>query len=956
MHSIDAEFFVVRKKGISLLSCQTSKQLNLIQFLFSLRNYDEAIRTQYSSLFSGLGKLKDKQVHLHVDPDVQPVANQHRRIPVHQRKAVEAEIERLEKQGIVEKVSGPTPWVSPVVLVPKASDPKAIRLCVDMRVPNKAIKRERHITPTIDDLVSELSGATVFSKLDLNEGYHQIELDEESRNMTTFSTHIGLRRYTRLNFGTNSAAEKFHDEIRQVLVNIPGALNVSDDIIVFGKNQDEHDKALHNTLQRLQEHGLTLNSNKCKFNLKEVKFYGYLFSKDGIKPDPAKVDGFCELDTPKNVSEVRSLLGMINYCARFIPNLASLTLPIRNLTKKDVEFCWGVAQEKAFITLKERLKNSLMNSFFDTNKETHLVVDAGPEGLGAILSQSDGISSSIIACASTTLTETQKRYSQIEKEMLAVVWAIDHFSIYLKGSSFVVYSDHKPVVNLLTNQKNIPSARLERLIFKIQSYDFRIIHTPGALNPSDYMSRHPNHEVCQQFPEEEFIHAVSERARPIAITREQIILETKADSTLQSVIHLLGLPNQENVWKTSDLIEYKKIRDELTVTDDGILLRGRRIVIPQKLQARTLYFAHKGHFGLVKTKQLLRGKVWFPGMDKMIENKIKSCIPCQTTVVSNHPAPLCPTPLPDQPWSNLAIDFAGPFDHNEYALVLIDEYTRYPFVEIIPNIRTPTVVKILKKIFSMFGIPNVLKSDNGPPFNGEEFTEYLTMIGCKHRRITPYWPQANGCVERFVRNLKNFIQSCKVDEINWRDELNEFLFMYRTTPHCTTQFSPADLLLNYSPRTLIPGYDEHEIPQHEEVKRNDDEKKKKMKDYVDGKRRAKPLDLCAGDQVLMKKKPDCKYFNSKPLEIIDIKGNQVTAQNEDETITRNSTFFRAVPHPTQSPDDLPPPTSDSQVDVQSEPEEIEVAVETPSSPNVSPPILRRSTRETRPPQRYGEWI
>ncbi|XP_017304264.1 uncharacterized protein K02A2.6-like [Diaphorina citri] len=385
------------------------------------------------------------------------------------------------------------------------------------------------------------------------------------------------------------------------------------------------------------------------------------------------------------------------------------------------------------------------------------------------------------------------------------------------------------------------------------------------------MSRHPNHEVCQQFPEEEFIHAVSERARPIAITREQIILETKADSTLQSVIHLLGLPDQENVWKTSDLIEYKKIRDELTVTDDGILLRGRRIVIPQKLQARTLYFAHKGHFGVVRTKQLLRGKVWFPGMNKMIEDKIKSCIPCQTTMVSNHPAPLCPTPLPDQPWSNLAIDFAGPFDHNEYALVLIDEYTRYPFVEIIPNIRTPTVVKILKKIFSMFGIPNVLKSDNGPPFNGEEFTEYLTMIGCKHQR-------------------------------------------------------------------------------------NDDEKKKKMKDYVDGKRRAKPLDLCAGDQVLMKKKPDCKYFNSKPLEIIDIKGNQVTAQNEDETITRNSTFFRAVPHPTQSPDNLPPPTSDSQVDVQSEPEEIEVAVETPPSPNVSPPVLRRSTRETRPPQRYGEWI
>ena len=190
-----------------------------------------------------------------------------------------------------------------------------------MRQANKAIQRERHLTPTIKEIIKALNGATVFSKLDLNQGYNQLELTPESRYITTFSTHLGLRRYTRLNFGVSSAAEIFQNIICETLAGTPGAINLSDDILVFGKSQEEHDQALEATFKRLRESGLTLNRNKCVYNQAELAFFGYVFSADGMSPDPSKVQEIINLATPSTVSEVRSLLGMANYCSRFIPSL-----------------------------------------------------------------------------------------------------------------------------------------------------------------------------------------------------------------------------------------------------------------------------------------------------------------------------------------------------------------------------------------------------------------------------------------------------------------------------------------------------------------------------------------------------------------------------------------------------------------------------------------------------------
>ena len=225
--------------------------------------------------------------------------------------------------------------MSPIVVAPKPKSPVKVRVCVDMRQANKAIKRERHVNPTVKEMIGDLNGARVFSKVDLDQGYNQLELAPESRYITTFSSHMGLMRYKRLNFGISSAAEIFPNVIRETLEGIDGAINISDDILVFGKTHEEHNQNLGAVFQRLREKGLTLNKSKCEYSKDKLEFFGYVFSKDGISPDPKKVEDVVNLQTPSTASEVRSLLGMTTYCSRFIPDYATKTEPLRKLTHKN---------------------------------------------------------------------------------------------------------------------------------------------------------------------------------------------------------------------------------------------------------------------------------------------------------------------------------------------------------------------------------------------------------------------------------------------------------------------------------------------------------------------------------------------------------------------------------------------------------------------------------------------
>ena len=533
-----ATFYVLKERNAGcLLSANTAQELGVITLKLNKLSISEtptkhidpqidAIIQRFNKVFEGTGKLKGYSVKLNIDEKAIPRAQPQRRIPFHLRKKVKEAITQLEKEGIIEAVpeNAPSQWVSPIVVVPKKDG--CVRLCVDMRVPNTAIKRVRYPIPTLNDISIQLNGAKYFSKLDLNQAYHQLPLHIDSRFITTFSTHVGLYRYTCLNYGTNAAMEIFQHVLQETLQGINGVLNIADDIVVFGKTRKEHDLALQNCLQRLHSKCLTLNLKKCNFLQKAIQFYGQIFTEHGTQPDPARISDLRNAPIPTSIKEVRSLLGMANYSAKYIQDFATLTAPLRELTKKNTPFVWQAAQQKAFENIKLALSEAPVMSYFDTNKETFVTVDASPVGVSAILSQATKNSDNykVVAYASRGLSDTETRYSQTEKEALAIVWAVEHFHLFLYGNEFTLITDHKPLETIYGSSTSKPSARIERWVLRLQPYSFKVQYKAGSENFADYLSRHPSSQQSrkQERIAEEYVNMITSHSVPKAMSLDEI--------------------------------------------------------------------------------------------------------------------------------------------------------------------------------------------------------------------------------------------------------------------------------------------------------------------------------------------------------------------------------------------------------------------------------------------------
>lgn len=918
--STTSEINVIEGNFGCLLSYKTASALGLIMLQVNnvkpKHSNHEQLLNEYANLFEGIGTLKNFEVKLHIDESVPPVAQPPRRIPFHMRQKVSDALDKLERDGIIEKISDATPWVSPLVVIPKKDGD--IRLCVDMRMANQAIQRERHPTPTVDDLIHKLNGATVFTKLDLRSGYHQLSLAEESRHITTFATHKGLRRYKKLNFGTNSASEIFQQVISEQIRDIPNAINISDDIIIFGKTQADHDEALRAVFQRFSLIGLTLNWDKCEFSQSQLTFFGFVFSGDGISPDPTKVDAIRNCPPPRSVKDVRSFLGMATYCAKFIPNFSDLSEPLRELTRKNVSFSWTSRHAQSFDAVKAALTSETVMAYFDKTKETELITDASPSGLSAILTQKVPGSDErhVVAYVSRALSDVERRYSQTEREALAIVWAIERLHIYLYGGHFKLITDCKPVELILTNPKSRPPARIERWNLRLQDYDFEVSYTKGIDNPSDFLSRHlpvNDHTEDKHFQTiaDNYVCFLTHHAIPKAMTLPEIQQATMVDPTLKFLKNLIttgkwhlidsiDIQSNPNI-NLANLKAFQKIKTELTLNEhDGIILRGSRIVLPECLRLKAIRIAHEGHQGLVKTKKLLREKVWYPGIDKLAKHTVDTCILCQANGPNSHPEPFRMTTLPPEPWHTVNIDFCGPFPGGAYLLVVIDAYSRFPEVEIVSSTSAKSTILKLERIFATHGIPQVLKSDNGPPFPSHEFQQFLKELGIKHKPSSPLWPQGNGEAENFMKPLGKAVRSAHHENKDWKREIFKFLLNYRATPHATTGKSPAELLYNRPIRTKLPQVTvESKSPLHQEVKERDAMSKKTMKGYADTKTRAKVSDIKKGDIVLVRQ-PKSNKMSTKhdpaPYQVLHRRGNRVTAIRHGKYITRNISFFKKLSH------------------------------------------------------------
>ena len=831
--------FVVQHLKRNLLGLPALISLNLVSRLDSVECTKTDVEKRYPQLFNGLGQFGE-EYEVSLKEGAKPFAlYTARNIPLPLRSKVQNELKRMESLGVISPVSSPSPWCAGMVVVPKSSG--KVRICVDLKRLNESVQREYHPLPRVEETLAQLSGAQVFTKLDANSGFWQIPLARSSRLLTTFITPFGRYCFNVLPFGITSAPELFQRRMSLLLNGMPGVVCLMDDVLIFGKSQAEHDARLEAVLKCLVSAGVTLNPDKCEFSKSELKFLGHIVNSHGVQVDPAKTDAILQMGPPKNVSELRRFIGMTNHLSKFIPCSAELTKPLTELLSSKRTFCWEVAQSEAFKKVKEALTNAPLLALYDPGAETMVSADASSFGLGAVIMQRPDASSQwrAVAFASRTMTETEVRYAQIEKEALALTWACEKFSMYLIGRSFTLETDHKPLLSLL-GQKNLDSLppRVLRFRLRMMRYDFTIVHVAGkSLLTADTLSRAPLVVKATEISElqslvESFVATVVNSLPASSDQMERIRVAQMEDSVLSQVIKFCqdGWPAKHTIKGT--LKFYWNVRCELSLYNH-LLLRNNRIVIPAGLQQEILNRIHQGHQGITKCRLRASTTVWWPGVSQQIISMVQKCKECCQTFLHKS-EPMIPSKLPQRPWQKIGTDLFE-FKGVMY-LLLVDYYSRFIEVAKLSSTTTRSVVSAMKSIFGRYGIPEVLISDNGPQYSSHEFMEFASSYDFKHITSSPYHPQGNGEAERAVKTVKKLLKNS--------NDPNIALLAYRSTPLSWCHLSPSQLLMGRQLRSTVPMSDTSLAPKWpnlDKFRKIDEQFKLKQKRNFDRRHRVVEL-------------------------------------------------------------------------------------------------------------------
>ena len=694
-------------------------------------------------------------------------------------------------------------WAAPIVPVVKPDG--SIRICGDYRVTvNKVAKVDAHPIPRAEDLFASLSGGKSFSKLDVAHAYLQLPLDEESQKMVTINTHKGLFQYQRLPFGISSAPAIFQRKMESILEGIPHVCVYIDDILITGPSSDEHLASLKLVLSKLEEAGMRLKREKCSFLMPSVEYLVHKISAEGILPMDDKVEAIKKAPIPQNVAELRCFLGMISYYTKFLKNLSTTVAPLNALLKKGEPWMWGKQQAEAFKQAKLSLMSTDVLTHFDPDKKLILECDASPVGVGAVLShQLENGLCKPIAFASRSLSHAEKNYSQLDREGLAIVFGVKRFHQYLYGRKFTIYSDHKPLEAIFSCSKQIStmaSARVKRWALTLSCYDYTLHYKRGNEVPhADSLSRLPLPDVPkQETPMPGELVLLLEVLENSPVTSLMIKNWTNQDPLLSRIVDMVvhGWCNTEE----ETMKPYQRRREELSV-EDGCLLWGNRVVVPEKGRAQILSLLHEGHPGILRMKRLARSVAWWPGMDEAIESTVNKCQLCQENQKSPNPVMVHPWEWPNSPWTRVHADYAGPLEGKMF-LILVDAYSKWLEVDIVPSATTQNTIPKLRSIFATHGLPEVLVTDNRTAFTSREFKEFTKRNGIQHLTTAPYHPSSNGLAERAVQTFKRAIEKSS-SQADIQTRVSRFLFHYRTTPHTVTGTPPAELLMKRRPRTHL---------------------------------------------------------------------------------------------------------------------------------------------------------
>lgn len=761
-----------------------------------LRKHKKAIGWQISDL-KGINPLICTH-HIYMEEGAKPTRQPQRRLNPHMQEVVRAEVLKLLQAGIIYPISDST-WVSPTQVVPKKSEITVVkgengdevstrltigwRVCIDYKKLNTVTRKDHFPLPFMDQVLERVSGHPFYCFLDGYSGYFQIEIDVEDQEKTTFTCPFGTYAYRRMPFGLCNAPATFQRCMLSIFSDMVERIMevFMDDITVYGTSFEDCLSYLENVLKRCIEKDLVLNWEKCHFMVNQGIVLGHVISKKGIEVDRAKVELIVKLPPPTNVKGIRQFLGHAGFYRRFIKDFSKIAKPLCELLVKDAKFEWDDKCQRSFELLKQFLISAPIVRAPNWELPFEVMCDSSDYAIGAVLGQREDGKPYVIYYASKSLNDAQRNYTTTEKELLAVVYALDKFRAYLIGSSIVVFTDHSALKYLLTKQD--AKARLIRWILLLQEFNLQIRDKKGVENVvADHLSRlniaHDTHglPINDDFPEESLM-LVEEVPWFAHIANYLVTGEIPSEWSSQDKKNLFAKVHAY-YWEEPFLFKY---------CADQII----RKCVPEQEKHGILSHCHGnacgGHFASQKTAmRVLQSGFWWPSLFKDAHEVSKGCDKCQRLgkLSRRNMMPLNPILIVDL-FDVWGIDFMGPFPMSfghSYILVGVDYVSKW--VEAIPC-RTndhKVVLKFLKEnIFSRFGVPKAIISDGGTHFCNKPFEALLAKYGIKHKVATPYHPQTSGQVELANREIKNILMKVvNTNRKDWSIKLLDSLWAYRT--------------------------------------------------------------------------------------------------------------------------------------------------------------------------------
>ncbi|KAJ9554217.1 hypothetical protein OSB04_018262 [Centaurea solstitialis] len=767
------------------------------------------------------GLPPERQVEFHIDltPGAAPIARAPYRLAPTEMKEMMTQLQELSEKGFIRPSS--SPWGAPVLFVKKKDG--SMRMCIDYRELNKVTVKNRYPLPRIDDLFDQLQGAGCFSKIDLRSGYHQVRVKEDDIPKTAFRTRYGHYEFLVMPFGLTNAPAVFMDLMNRVCRPFldKSVIVFIDDILVYSKDEAEHERHLREVLNVLRAEKLYAKFSKCEFWLHEVQFLGHVVSRDGIKVDPAKIEAMMSWKSPTNPSEIRSFLGLAGYYRRFIQDFSKIASALTVLTKKSAKFLWTEKQEEAFQTLKKKLCQAPILSLPDGSEDFVVYSDASKMGLGCVLMQRG----KVISYASRQLKDHERNYPVHDLELAAVVFALKLWRHYLYGTKCTLFTDHKSLQHIF-DQKEL-NMRQRRWLELLKDYDCDLLYHPGKANVvADALSR-KNH------------------GDGIGITLNRI-------SVVSSLLERIKTSQAE-------ALQEENLKDEVMVKQKELLTEDSADLN-----------CFKGEFGC----QRLAMSYWWPVMKLDVANYVEKCVTC-LQVKAEHQKPygsLQPLEIPEWKWEHITMDFVTKLPKtlrgHDTIWVIVDRLTKSAhFLEMRETLPMDKLAKLyINEVVRRHGVPLSIVSDRDSRFTSRFWDGLQEGLGTQLKLSTAYHPQTDGQSERTIQTLEDMLRSCVIDfGGNWDTHLPLVEFAYNNSYHSSIGMAPFEALYGRKCRTptcwLEAG--EKQFAGPEIIQETADKVKgirerlraaqDRQKSYADKKRR--PIDFQVGDRVMLKVSP-----------------------------------------------------------------------------------------------------